>query len=40
MHAIDKEIGEMSVFNQKEDRFATDGADDENSKLSGITSVQ
>ena len=39
MHAIDKEIGEMSVFNQKEDRFAAEGGDDEDSKFSGITSV-
>jgi len=38
MHAIDKEIGSLQVFNSKEDVEGID--DDEAGKFSGITSVQ
>ena len=41
MEAVDKEIGSMTLFNKKEDRYAgdTDGFN-ENGKYGDITSVQ
>lgn len=41
MEAVDKEIGSMTLFNKKEDRYAgdTDGFN-ENGKFGDITSVQ
>jgi hypothetical protein len=43
MDAVDKEIGSMTLFNTREDRYADDTAADgfnDGGKLSDITSVQ
>jgi hypothetical protein len=40
MHTIDKEIGSMAVFNQRDDKAVYGGGDETTDKYSDITSVQ